>query len=316
MARLGRKRRKKKQQQQETLQLSDYQYPGEKQHYWQSIGAVVLVACWIAVMVWWQLHEMWPYQWSYLPLWVIGCPVIVNYLAMRPRRQQLKELGHTAKVWSNNYPQYHQMLTRFSKLAGLGRAPEMYIVNEQAPYIYSMPGGAETIVATTALLDELDTEEFQALVAHEIGHIKSHHLRLDLAMTYVDNVSPLLKVAFGPVTAWRMLMGSWRDIIEYSADRLALLLTKNPVALMRAIIKSAAAADEQADLARDEIDAYLAATGTADTDGAQLERLFKINQFVKSQPNMQDRLQEIGAYLTSDEVEAAFEKIALISQQV
>jgi len=298
------------------LQLSDYQYPGEKQHYWQSIGAVVLVACWIAVMVWWQLHEMWPYQWSYLPLWVIGCPVIVNYLAMRPRRQQLKELGHTAKVWSNNYPQYHQMLTRFSKLAGLGRAPEMYIVNEQAPYIYSMPGGAETIVATTALLDELDTEEFQALVAHEIGHIKSHHLRLDLAMTYVDNVSPLLKVAFGPVTAWRMLMGSWRDIIEYSADRLALLLTKNPVALMRAIIKSAAAADEQADLARDEIDAYLAATGTADTDGAQLERLFKINQFVKSQPNMQDRLQEIGAYLTSDEVEAAFEKIALISQQV
>jgi len=298
------------------LQVSDYQYPGEKQHYWQSVGAVVLVACWIAFMLWLWLHQMWPYQWSYLPLWVITSPLIVNYLATRPRRQQLKEIGHTAKVWSNNYPQYHQMLISFSELAGLRRAPEMYIINEQAPYIYSMPGGAGTIIATTALLDELDSGEFQTLIAHEIGHIKSHHLRLDLAMTYVDNVTPLLKVAFGPVTAWRVLMGSWREVIEYSADRLAVLLTNNPVALMRAIIKSAAAADEQADLTRSEIDAYLEATDTADSDGAQLERLFKINQFVKSQPNMQDRLQEIGDYITTDEAQTAFEKMALISQQI
>ncbi len=298
------------------MQLSDYQYPGEKQHYWQSVGAVVLVACWIAFMVWWWLHEMWPYQWSYLPLWVIMSPLIVNYLATHPRRLQLKELWHTAKIWSNNYPQYHQMLTRFSKLADLPRAPEMYIVAEQASYIYSMPGGAGTIVATTGLLDELHPEEFQVLVAHEIGHIKSHHLRLDLAMTYVDNVSPLLKLAFGPVTAWQVLMGLWRDVIDYSADRVAVLLTQNPVALMRAIIKSAAAADEQADLTRAEIDAYLENTGTADTDGAQLERLFKINQFVKSQPNMQDRLQEIGDYLTSDEAQTAFEKLSRIRQQI
>jgi len=135
-------------------------------------------------------------------------------------------------------------------------------------------------------------------------------------MTYVDNVTSLLKVAFGPVTAWRVLMGSWREVIEYSADRLAVLLTNNPVALMRAIIKSAAAADEQADLTRSEIDAYLEATDSADTNGAQLERLFKINQFVKSQPNMQDRLQEIGDYITTDEAQTAFEKMALISQQI
>ena len=49
-------------------------------------------------------------------------------------------------------------------------------------------------------------------------------------MTYVDNVNPMLKLAFGPVTIWRILMGSWRDVIEYTADRVALLLplSKHP----------------------------------------------------------------------------------------
>ncbi len=311
-----RKSRKKKRKQEVYLELSDYQYTSEKQHYWTSVGAVVFVSFWIAGLVFYYTFEMYPYQWSYLPLWVILSPLLVNYFSAQPRRQQLKKLGPTAKVWANNLPHYHRMLTRLSKLADLHPAPDMYVLEEEAPYIYSLPGRKATIIATTALAEVLAPEEVEVLVAHEIGHIKSHHLRLDLAMTFVDNVNPLLKFAFGPVTVWRVLMGSWRDVIEYSADRVAILLTQNPVALMRAIIKSAAAADEQAELEQEEIDAYLQAADDVGTDAAQIERLLKMSEFVKSQPNMRERLQEIGEYLSSDEAKAAFEKMGQIRQEL
>ncbi len=307
---------KKKRRLEVCLRLSDYQYPGERQHYWTSTGVVVLVSVWIAGMGLWKFHDTWTYQWGYLPVWVLISAPLVSYLAARPRRQQLNKLGHPAKVWGSNYPQYGQMLTRLSRRACLRQAPQMYIINEDAPYIYSLPDRGGTIIATKPLLDVLEPEEFEALVAHEIGHIKSHHLHLELAMTYVDNVNPMLKLAFGPVTIWRGLMGSWRDVIEYTADRVALLLTQDPASLLRVIIKSAAAADEQADLDQDEIDAYLEAAGALDTDAGQIERLFKISELINKQPNMRERLQEIGQFVSSEEGKTAFGKIGEILQEI
>ncbi len=311
------KRRKKQQKQEFWLQLSDYQYPGEKQHYWISVGVILLVAFWIAGLVWWHdRFNTWTYPLAYIPGWVLLSAPLVNYLAAQPRRQQLKKLGHHARVWGNNYPQYHAMLTRLSKLACLRRVPEMYIVDEEAPYLYSLPDRGGTIIVTKALTEVLELDEFETFVAHELGHIKSRHLRLELAMTYVDNVNPTLKFLFGPLTIWRMLMGSWRDVIEYTADRVALLITQKPVALMRAIIKSAAAADAQTDLTQEEIEAYLRESGQVGTDAAEIERYFKISEFISNQPNMRERLQEIGQFLSSEEGKAAFEKIGHILQEV
>ena len=42
------KPRETRRKQQALLMLSDYQYPGEKQHCWTSVGVVVLVSFWIA----------------------------------------------------------------------------------------------------------------------------------------------------------------------------------------------------------------------------------------------------------------------------
>ncbi len=314
MARRAR-RRKPRRQKTTALQLSDYQYPGEKKQYWQSVGIITGLFVWVAVMGLWLSHGLWTYQWAYLAAWPIGSLLIVNFLAARPRRKQLKQVGRQSKVMGNNHPQLHRLLTEQCQVLGLSRPPDMYVLDEESPYMYSFPGKAGTVIVTKPMLEVLSDEEFATLLAHELGHIKSHHLHLALAMIYVENLNPLLQLVFGPVAVWVRLMGAWRDVIDYTADRLSLLVTRNPAVLMRAIVKSAAATDEQADLSQEEIEAYLASGADLETDAAQMERFFKISQFVKNQPNLRDRIEEIREYSASEEAQAALEKIAQILQE-
>lgn len=314
MARRAR-RRKPRRKKATRLQLADYQYPGEKKQYWQSVGVIAGLFAWVAVMGF-VFIKTWTYQWGYLAAWPVASVLIVNFMAAGPRRKQLKQVGRQAKVMGNNYPQLHRLLTQQCQILGLSRPPDMYVLDEESPYMYSFPGKAGTVIVTKPLLDVLSDAEFATLLAHELGHIKSHHLRLELAMIYVENLNPLLQFVCGPVAMWGRLMGAWRDVIDYTADRVSVLVAQNPATLMRAMVKSAAAADEQADLSQAEIEAYLAGGEDLDTDAAQMERFFKISRFVNNQPNMRDRLEEIKEFLASEEARVALEKVAQIHQEL
>lgn len=316
MARRVRKRKPRPQKHRSTLRLSDYQYAGENKQYWQSVGIITGVLVWIAAMGLWFTHQTWTYQWGYLAAWPVASVLIVNFLAARPRRQQLKDVGRQARVMSNNHPQLHRLLTEQSRILTLRTPPAMYVIADQVPYMYSLPGGAGTVIVTRPLLDVLSDGEFATLLAHELGHIKSHHLHLELAMIYVENLNPLMQFVFAPVAVWVRLMGAWRDVIDYTADRVSLLLTQNPLGLMRAIVKSSAAADEQADLTQEEIEAYLDSGADLETDPAQIERYFKISQFAKDQPNLRERLQEIKEFSASDQARTALERLARIRQEL
>ena len=171
------------------------------------------------------------YQWVWLPAWPIASVLIVNFLATRPRHGQLKQLGRQAKVIGTNYPQLHRLLTEQTQLLGLKKSPDMYVISDESPYICSLPSGSGAVIVTQSLLDLLSDEELATLLAHELAHIRFHHLRLEV-------------------------------------------------------------------------------------DAAQMERYFKISQFVNDQPNMRDRLEEIQEFAASDEAQAGWEKIAQLRQEL
>ncbi len=256
------------------------------------------------------------YQWVWLPAWPIASVLIVNYLAARPRHRQLKQLGRQARVIGTNYPQLHRLLTEQTQLLGLKKSPDMYVIADESPYICSLPSGAGAVIVTQPLLDLLGDEEFATLLAHELAHLKFHHLRLELAMIYLENATLVLQWAFAPVAVWARLMGQWRDVIDYTADRIATVVTHHPAPLMRAIIRTAAAADRQANVSQEEIDSYLASTSDLEVDSGQMERYFKISQFVNDQPNMRDRLEEIQQFSASEQAQAGWQKMAQLRQEL
>lgn len=78
----------------------------------------------------------------------------------------------------------NRMVAGVYSSAGLaGPAPTVYIIPTQEPNAFAAGTGTRRVVAlTTGLLDLLDPREVQAVVAHEIGHIKNDDVSRALQM--------------------------------------------------------------------------------------------------------------------------------------
>ena len=71
-----------------------------------------------------------------------------------------------------------------SKAAGIP-PPAIFIVEDEAPNLFSIGRSPKhaSLVVSQGLLDTLGREELEAVVAHEIGHIRSYDIRLRTAVT-------------------------------------------------------------------------------------------------------------------------------------
>jgi Zn-dependent protease with chaperone function len=300
-------KRKPKPTAQVKISWGQLRFPGEVQHYWLAVLALIW-GCLLIAGTGWYVTKAW--QWAYLGLWPIGSLLLVNYLSDRPRRQQLKQVGPTAWVRPNNHaPLYRQLVEVCSKL-GVRKAPRMALVEDEAPYIYSMAGGNGTIVLTNALVALLRPEELAVLLGREVAHVKFGHLRLERALNYIHTVSPTVALAFAPVWLWSALMGEWQDVVDYTCDRAALLVAGDPALVNATIVKAIAAADPQSALTPEDVDTFLNLPKNDNLDGAVMERRFNLSRFIESQPNLRDRIEQVAEFYQSEEGQGLLQKLA------
>ncbi|HZY92298.1 MAG TPA: M48 family metalloprotease [Thermoplasmata archaeon] len=96
------------------------------------------------------------------------------------------------------------------------------------------PHRHEVILLSDGLLARLTAEELEAVVAHELGHVRDLDARY---LTFFRTLSRLMR--WDPVLA--VLAASLTRREEYEADDAAVALTRRPMALARALYKASAA---------------------------------------------------------------------------
>lgn len=305
---MARKVRKRKVKPTATVKLAPAQlrFPGEVKQYWLAVGAVIW-GCVLIAGTGFYFTKMW--QWVYLAAWPIGSILLVNWLSNRPRRKQLKQLGPSARVFGTNHPELGKQLKEVADLLGIRRPPQMYLVEDEAPYIYSMAGGKGAIILTDALVSLLRREELSVMLARELAHLKYGHVRLERALWWIRNANSLFCIALLPLWFWSGLMGEWLDLIEYTADRAAVLVTGSPTLVNATIVKAAAGADPQANVTPQEVDDFLSQPQGLDLDAAQMEAQFKMNRFVESIPNLKDRIEQVREFAKSEEGQQLMEQV-------
>jgi Zn-dependent protease with chaperone function len=153
----------------------------------------------------------------------------------------LNNIASSVLVSEKQLPDLHNLLIEACQILDL-EPPQLYIQQNPVPnaYTFAMRGKKPFIVLHTSLIEMLTSEEIQAVIAHELGHLKCEHgvyLTMANLMVLATNLLPAWGTVLAQSLQERILQ--WVRCAEFSCDRAALLATQDPKTIMSVLMKLA-----------------------------------------------------------------------------
>lgn len=221
----------------------------------------------------------------------------------------LDNIAASVLVGPQQLPQLHQSLLEACKILDL-EPPQLYIRQHPLPNAYTLAvrGKQPFIVLHTSLIEILTPEEIQAVIAHELGHLKCDH---GVYLTLAN----LLVLATGQIPRWgewlaqglQTQMLQWLRCAELTCDRAALLVAQDPKVVVSVLMKLAGGSPTLAPQLN--VEAFLAQARAYDQTNTQLSRLFKEAQTAQlSHPLPVLRAREIDRWAGSPAYQALLQK--------
>lgn len=197
---------------------------------------------------------------GYIPLAIIASVMI---LAQWYFSDKIVLWSSGAKIVSKEeYPRLHEIVERLSTNNGLPK-PKVAMVNSRVPNAFATGKSPKSslVGVTTGILDILDNDELEAVVGHELSHVRSRDV-LVLTLASVFSTVAWYLVRFGffgglqtrnrntagtsaivllvAITTWVVSFLIIRAISryrEFSADRGGAIMTGKPDKLASALLK-------------------------------------------------------------------------------
>lgn len=153
----------------------------------------------------------------------------------------LNNIASSILVSDRQLPHLHRLLLDACQTLDL-EPPQLYVQQNPNPNAYTMAmrGQQPFMVLHTSLIEILTEEEIQAVMAHELGHLKCEHgvyLTLANIMVLAAGLLPIWGGVIAQSLQTQML--EWLRCAEFSCDRAALLATQNPRVVMSVLMKLA-----------------------------------------------------------------------------
>ena len=120
--------------------------------------------------------------------------IYIIYFLKQGDKMILKATG-AKEVSKENYPYLYHTTEALALAAGMGGVtPKCYVIEDTALNAYATGFKPENshIVVTTGLLDKLDRQEIEGVLAHEMSHIKNEDIKLMLYVAGLIGVFTLI----------------------------------------------------------------------------------------------------------------------------
>lgn len=153
----------------------------------------------------------------------------------------LENIASSVLVSDQQLPDLHKLLVEACQILDL-EPPQLYVRQNPAPnaYTFAMRGKQPFIVLHTSLIEMLSPAEIQAVIAHELGHLKCEHsVYLTLANLVILAASQLTPWGAVVVQGLQNQMMEWVRCAEFSCDRAALLVTQDSRVVASVLMKLA-----------------------------------------------------------------------------
>lgn len=216
---------------------------------------------------------------------------------------QFNNLASSILVGDRQLPHLHNLLKDACEILDL-ELPELYIQQNPVPnaYTFAMRGQKPFMVIHTSLVEMLTETELQAVMAHELGHLKCEHgvyLTLANLLMLATNILPVWGTLMAQSMQEQML--SWLRCAELSCDRAAFLVSQDPKVVMSVLMKLAGGSPSLAPLLN--LDAFMEQAKAYETlSQTQLGNILRDNQTAQlTHPVPVIRAQAISQWASSQE---------------
>lgn len=169
----------------------------------------------------------------------------------------LENIGTSLFVSEKQMPELHQLMTEAAEILNV-EPPDLYVRQSPVPNAYTLAisGKRPFVVIHTSLIELLSRKELQAVMAHELGHLKCDH---GLWLTYAN----ILALGAYTLPGIGGLIASsiedqllrWLRAAELTCDRAALLVAQDPKIVMSVLMKLSGGCPSLADQLN--VDAFL-----------------------------------------------------------
>ena len=105
---------------------------------------------------------------------------ILNLVALFQGDSILLSMGNARKVKKEDYPRLYNVVEEMTIASGLPKIPDIYIIDDPAPNAFATGRKPENaaVAVTTGLMQKLNRDELQGVIAHELGHVKNRDTML------------------------------------------------------------------------------------------------------------------------------------------
>jgi heat shock protein HtpX len=196
---------------------------------------------------------------------VIAVAVVYALVQYFIASKLLLAMSGAVEIEKRDNPRYYRIIENLAITIGF-QTPKIYIIDDPAPNAFATGHDPKhaIVAVTTGLLDIMDDQELEAVMAHEMGHVQNYDIRVSmiafglvsaiglltdivLRMLFFgdrrnNNTSPVILVIgiivliLAPIVAVIVQLAVSRQR-EYLADATGALTTRDPEALASALEK-------------------------------------------------------------------------------
>ncbi|KHN09937.1 Protease HtpX like 2 [Glycine soja] len=169
----------------------------------------------------------------------------------------LENIGTSVLVSKNQLPDLYHLMVEAAEILNVD-APDLYVRQSPVPNAYTLAisGKRPFVVIHTSLVELLTKAELQAVLAHELGHLKCDH---GVWLTYANilTLGAYSVPGIGGMIAQTLeeQLFRWLRAAELTCDRAALLVAQDPKVVISVLMKLAGGCPSMADQLN--VDAFL-----------------------------------------------------------
>ncbi|KAK9113457.1 hypothetical protein Syun_020254 [Stephania yunnanensis] len=151
----------------------------------------------------------------------------------------LENIGTSILVAENQLPELHKMMVESANILNI-ESPDLYVRQNPVPNAYTLAvsGRKPFVVVHTSLVELLTRRELQAVLAHELGHLKCDHgVWLTFANILTMGAYTVPGVGGFIARNFEEQLFRWLRAAELTCDRAALLVVQDPKVVISVLMK-------------------------------------------------------------------------------